>query len=410
MRMKEKDWEQAVEEKILQKSLTDGANQCQAAGAERCQRFGEAFVRGDAIAMSELKDIMVKIQTEVISALQIRRAVENATLDLSSLNEAVIINKANALRAMHGLCQRTMTATSGQQHLVHDTMRSPVYARRPGSHRSHGEEFRGSLECNGISTMKIPSAVSLPDAPIISERSPTRMNPRIQFTGAAPRRSLTRSLKARSSTWFHQIRRLDNNETNDLQEKEEEDEQRQVTSSAERINRISLHDSAVGSSIAASRHKPSTSIASSAFDLDELRRVSCETADSFEQPEEFYKDCSTAQQAAGFYTSPKSNSETGWAAVRSRASLTGPSAFPRIASPPPAQWESPDDILHTGFAPRAVTTEAQPAFEQHHEPRFLPPSIYPPQSIHPAFRNRHIDGTPVTLAPPYGHLYHVRPN
>ncbi|EME41841.1 hypothetical protein DOTSEDRAFT_177211 [Dothistroma septosporum NZE10] len=96
----------AVQETMLVNSLSDGEAQCKAARNTSYARYGAAFKIGDAVALAALKDVIVGLQMDVVSALQVARAIEAATLDLERLHEASIMNKSNALRAVDDLCKR----------------------------------------------------------------------------------------------------------------------------------------------------------------------------------------------------------------------------------------------------------------------------------------------------------------
>ncbi|KAF2167146.1 hypothetical protein M409DRAFT_54343 [Zasmidium cellare ATCC 36951] len=344
-RMKESDWERAVEGKILHRSLIDGAVQCQAVSGEKCRQFGEEFVKGDAVTMSELQNVMVTLQTEVISALQIGRAVQNATLDLLALHEVVVVSKANALRAMHHLCKRLMTTAPPQYGTLHSPVQSPGLVSRH-SFAARSDSTHGCSDSMGVS---IPQAVSMPP-PGIPERSPARMLSRLQLKDAFPRRSLTKSLKARSSAWFLQSKRHVDAEVDD---------------DTERNNRASIHDSAVGSSVAYSHHHHSTSILSSDLDFIEQRRSSCATADSFEHPEDFYTTAQCSPQEKGHASSP---------------SLSRSSKFQPLS---PTQYEFRDDISK---ASHVAAMEDQCLKRSSQQLPASPLRVFPMQAIHPALR------------------------
>ena len=80
-RRKEKDLEQAFQERMLLQSLVDGATQCNTCSMERHHRFGPLFDRGDAIATSELKDVVISLQGEVIAALRGTLSLESTEGD-----------------------------------------------------------------------------------------------------------------------------------------------------------------------------------------------------------------------------------------------------------------------------------------------------------------------------------------
>lgn len=402
-RMKESDWERAVEEKMLHRSLINSAVQCQAVSGEKCRQFGDDFVRGDAVAMSELKNVMIALQTDVISALQIGRAVPNATLDLLALHEAVVVVKANALRAMQDFCQRIMSTAPIQQHA---DLQSPARPSRRMSRQSltgGSDKSQRPSQSMNVSEICIPQAVSIP-APGIPERSPARMLSRLQLTDAFPKRSLTMSLKRRSSAWFPQIKRLHDDAADDDHDDATVFDEHQTTGTNETVNRTSVHDSAVGSSVANSRHHHSTSFESSTFDLAEERRVSCATADSFEYPEDFY----TTPQATYSPAKEKSPRE-----LAPSPSTSNPSRFmtlPQMSSLSPTNGESPDDVLRASRVAVAATTyvEAEPVHASRRTPRWQPSSpssVTSMQNIHPAFRSPWTGGAPVTQAPEIDQLW-----
>jgi hypothetical protein len=76
----------------------------------RHQQFSPAFEVGDDIAILALKDVLISLQGEVIQALHIARAVENAILDFTTLHETSVTNRKDATRAMDQLCQRIMAS------------------------------------------------------------------------------------------------------------------------------------------------------------------------------------------------------------------------------------------------------------------------------------------------------------
>jgi len=119
-RRKEKDIEQAIQERLLHSSLLDGANQVDSDSFARRQRFGLAFEKGDAIAASQLKDVVIHLQGEVIRALQIASDVDAAVLHYTRLHEASISNRVEAVKSMDDLCQRIMIATEVPRSLSFD--------------------------------------------------------------------------------------------------------------------------------------------------------------------------------------------------------------------------------------------------------------------------------------------------
>nr|OQO26600.1 hypothetical protein B0A51_08281 [Rachicladosporium sp. CCFEE 5018] len=104
------DMEQAIQERMLHDSLVQGAREIDQTGLERRQQFGYAFERGDSTATSELKDIIIRLQGEVIRTLQIARDVENAALNMHILHDASVSNRLDAIRSMDRLCYRITVA------------------------------------------------------------------------------------------------------------------------------------------------------------------------------------------------------------------------------------------------------------------------------------------------------------
>nr|OQO19040.1 hypothetical protein B0A51_12319 [Rachicladosporium sp. CCFEE 5018] len=117
-RRKEREVEELMEIKILHKPLVEGGARCRRHCDSRQQQFSSAFEAGDAIALPALKDVVIALQSEIIQALHMARAVENAVLDLPTLHESSITCCKDATRAMDQLCQRiTASLQFQQQHL-----------------------------------------------------------------------------------------------------------------------------------------------------------------------------------------------------------------------------------------------------------------------------------------------------
>ncbi|KAK6442429.1 hypothetical protein LTR95_001337 [Oleoguttula sp. CCFEE 5521] len=117
-RRKEREVEELMEIRILHKSLVEGGARCRRHCDSRQQQFSPAFEAGDAIALPALKDVVIALQSEIIQALHMARAVENAVLDLTTLHESSITCCKDATRAMDQLCQRiTASLRFQQQHL-----------------------------------------------------------------------------------------------------------------------------------------------------------------------------------------------------------------------------------------------------------------------------------------------------
>ncbi|KAK3071088.1 hypothetical protein LTR53_009282 [Teratosphaeriaceae sp. CCFEE 6253] len=115
-RKREKEFEELLEIKILLKSLVEGAAKCRKHCENRHKQFGAAFEGGDAIATPALMDVAIALQTEVMQALHLARAVESAILDFTKLHESSLTCRTDATRAMDQLCQRIMASMQYQPH------------------------------------------------------------------------------------------------------------------------------------------------------------------------------------------------------------------------------------------------------------------------------------------------------
>ncbi|OQO10859.1 hypothetical protein B0A48_04160 [Cryoendolithus antarcticus] len=181
-RDREKDMEQAVQERMLHTSLVQGARQIDQTGLERRQQFGYAFERGDLTATSELKDVVIRLQGEVIRALQIARDVENAALNMQILHDASISNRLEAIRSMDGLCYRITVAMEvprsldAEPDLQRFMSREPVPAPAMLTLQRRGSDE--SLASFQTARMALPAAVSIPSA----SAGPSVRNPRFMLS------------------------------------------------------------------------------------------------------------------------------------------------------------------------------------------------------------------------------------
>ncbi|KAK6428206.1 hypothetical protein LTR95_015651 [Oleoguttula sp. CCFEE 5521] len=249
-RDREKDMEQAVQERMLHTSLVQGARQIDQTGLERRQQFGYAFERGDLTATSELKDVVIRLQGEVIRALQIARDVENAALNMQILHDASISNRLEAIRSMDGLCYRITVAMEvprsldAEPDLQRFMSREPVHAPATLSLQRRGSDQ--SLASFQTARMALPAAVSIPS----TSAGPSVQNPRFMLSppsGSLKRGASIASL-APSFAWLApQLRRnADDNAT--LRSFSMNDNTRPQTrignlddGVAQAMNRMSLH-------------------------------------------------------------------------------------------------------------------------------------------------------------------------
>ena len=112
--------EQIVQQQLLHSSLVQGERDCENCRIQGQQRFGAAFERGDDIAVSQLKDVVIHLQGEVIRSLQIALQVETAVLNVPQLHEAAILDRTQAVGSMQALCQRIMMRMPPQRQMVGD--------------------------------------------------------------------------------------------------------------------------------------------------------------------------------------------------------------------------------------------------------------------------------------------------
>nr|OQO26590.1 hypothetical protein B0A51_06781 [Rachicladosporium sp. CCFEE 5018] len=181
-RDRERNMEQAVQERMLYASLVQGARQIDQTGLERRQQFGYAFERGDLTATSELKDVVIRLQGEVIRALQIAREYENAALNMHLLQDASISNRQDAIRSMNGLCYRITVAMEvprsldAEPDLQRFMSREPVPA--PGLLALQRRGSDESLASFQTARMALPAAVSIPS----SSAGPSAQSPRLMLS------------------------------------------------------------------------------------------------------------------------------------------------------------------------------------------------------------------------------------
>jgi hypothetical protein len=134
----------------------------------RHQQFSPAFETGDDIAILALKDVLISLQGEVIQALHIARAVENAVLDFTTLHETSVTNRKDATRAMDQLCQRIMASM------------------QYGLHKSEARDPSASSMQSSFASLPL-SSYDLPPSPPASVGSPRQPD----YQRATSQRTLT---------------------------------------------------------------------------------------------------------------------------------------------------------------------------------------------------------------------------
>ncbi|KAK4620097.1 hypothetical protein CLAFUW4_11289 [Fulvia fulva] len=386
------DAELAFQDKMLIRSLSDGELQCKAARDDRYAQYGTAFKIGDAVALSTLKDVIVSLQMDVVSALQVARAMEGATLDLSRLHEASIMNKSNALRAINDLCKRLPEPEAG------DALDSQSIRRVASA---------GAVHMTGIDrplAVTLPTPPASPQPPRYStlERSPTRQpsTARQPAAGAMPSRpkkrgfsrmfsGLSVSLTMANDDYGAFRKEADDQRATHLQQAEQE----RTSPEIEKTARRSLPDSAYGGSggsQTSSRHRPTASITSTLFS-----EGSCVTAESYEQAEGTPRNDSdtlpiesvTSTQATQLGLSHSGSTSSSSSSARPSVSHNGL---------PVTQWEDDDGVMRATLAPEVVTPEYQSMLPRRPARPVPPPASesYSMTKIHPAFRNAFMVDSP----------------
>ncbi|MCJ1244971.1 hypothetical protein MMC30_002172 [Trapelia coarctata] len=95
--------------KYLEASLAAGHVAVKAKKEEGVERFGTAFAIGDDIAISQLKDILIELQTHLLRHLRYAQEDENIT-DFTILIHASDIGRVKAVRTLCDLYMRIATA------------------------------------------------------------------------------------------------------------------------------------------------------------------------------------------------------------------------------------------------------------------------------------------------------------
>jgi len=367
-RRKERDIEQAHEEKMLHKSLIDGARQVQLACVDRRQRFGRAFDVGDPTATSELKDIMISMQTEVISALQFVRMVENAPLECAPLYEAVVRNKTSAIRTMDELCRRIVMSMPAQRQYQDERQPSAVYAPQRDEDFSPASHYRVARE---------------PD--IRYRMTPTHYG----NSSRLPTRSLMQAQPVRQS-YESPLQRMTSTVTTAAAYPPSRERRREQTTLSDEIEEqdeiigSSIHDSAIGSIEPVVHHQPNASVTSTILS-DETAR-SNESGESGAKRDDLRIVQTTTDRRFSF------NSDGSTAAYQSGTSTPAQFAAQMLQTLSYAD-EDHEASLRANSAPEVVTREFESLMlssstnpHQHSTTgtsHFLPLSV---RNTHPALR------------------------
>ena len=164
--------------------MLQGETRCRKHCESRHQQFGSAFEIGDAIAVPALKEVVINIQSEIIQALNLARAVENAVLDFTALHESSVTGRKDATRAMDQLCQRI----SASMQLETKSHRASVEAPSPSassllSSYANMQPSDGH-ERHDKSLPLIPFAVDSPPSSILQRKPLNRTFPVRQHIAA----------------------------------------------------------------------------------------------------------------------------------------------------------------------------------------------------------------------------------
>ncbi|EXJ72736.1 uncharacterized protein A1O5_03883 [Cladophialophora psammophila CBS 110553] len=188
-RKKDRELEELLEIKILHKSLVEGGTRCRKHCENRHQQFGSAFEIGDALAIPALKEVVISIQSEIIQALNLARAVDNAVLDFTALHESSVTGRKDATRAMDQLCQRIMASMQVEP----KSRRESVEATTPSASSllfsyANMQPSEGQ-ERFDTSFPSLPSAMESPPPSVLQRTLPDRTFTVRQHNGTALRTS-----------------------------------------------------------------------------------------------------------------------------------------------------------------------------------------------------------------------------
>jgi hypothetical protein len=370
---KEKEMEQAFQEKMLHGSLVEGARQCEDCRLERARRFGRAFDTGDETARSQLKDVVIHLQGEVIRALQIAREVETAVLNLPRLHEASITDRTDAIRSMDDLCQRIMASLPPPRQLDEPGMSlSRMLSNTPGVFLTAlPRASSDSLDSFQTASMTLPAGVIIPGRQDSQQSSFGRMqSARHTSDGLVQRAQSVMAPPVPSPRIsISQARRNNDYGRGFLRDPAFAED---ALDASDAFSHLSLHDSVRAGSDTTSRHRPSASISSAA------------------ESEKLVEAEINAKSPAG-----PSQVQTDFAMSPLTPSTSTSSTSARH------QWEiNVDDagVDRSSSAPEVVTKEFESKLSHRASPTVHSPQLPSPRDIHPAFRDAYID-SPVLVSP-----------
>ncbi|KAK5048935.1 hypothetical protein LTR84_005356 [Exophiala bonariae] len=118
--------------KEFDESLLLGCAAVQSQYDHDVRRFGETYVRGDAVAREQMKDILITLQQNVISHLR-EVFMDEASLNLHALKETSDDCRVNATVSLGQLYQRMSTATAAVKQLHRPYVDEPDKVHLQGS-------------------------------------------------------------------------------------------------------------------------------------------------------------------------------------------------------------------------------------------------------------------------------------
>ena len=353
--------------------------------------------------------MVISLQSDILQALQIARAVESAVLDLTTLHESSITNRKDAIRSMDELCRRVMANQPPYGYYGSDG-----YDHRNSSSSSPRPQYNFSQMERAISddagsfrtvTMSgYPAGVSIPGQASDQQMSFQRAQSTRQGNDMIAQRAMSQSSHGPSPSWSAtQPRRRDSDmplrRTVPVPEGEE-NETRKVRDhpDLDRMSELSLQDSAIGSDIGSHR-RPAGSINSIA-QSDHPRASSVSDQSTSEQPKDVQKGTppSMRNPSVASNAKPVPNEEDDLTPDSSeQASLSSRTASPAASrhsrsetASMSSRLETAEDMSRAMYAPEVVTKEFESLLSQQSgrpSPRHMRPDQL--SNVHPALRVPH---------------------
>ena len=240
---------------------------------------------------------MISLQSEIVQALQIAKAVETASLDVPTIHESSITNRKDAIRAMDDLCQRITSRMPGQSSYSEDP-----YERR--SHTSAGSPpqpappeyttLRRMASDDSESFAMFPGTVSLHGQSNAEFKAFQRMQSSRQQPSTMSQREAYRTTYASAFSWqtgsdsprpSYDLRSLPFRRPRVQEEFDDDGRKHQDFPEMDRLSQWSVQDSALGSDLG-SKHLTAASLGSmTGSDRNRASSVSEQSAVSQEKQE-----------------------------------------------------------------------------------------------------------------------------